>query len=104
MGGTTGGDREAFLTSFQGGKRDLLILNIAAGGRGHNIQRADRIVFVEPSWTDEHNVQCEKRASRKGRDVNLPVKSDYLVIRDSLDERIMSSCFTKQKRVKRVIG
>lgn len=104
IGGTSGNDREAFLTSFQGGKRNLLIMNIAAGGRGHNIQRADRVIFVEPSWSDEQNKQCEKRASRRGRSKDLPVKADYLVVKGSINELVLSSAFTKEARVKKVIG
>jgi SNF2 family DNA or RNA helicase len=66
-GGTTTTAREAWITAFQTGKTRLLILNIAASGRGHNLQKADRVIFGEYSWTDEQNRQCEKRASRRGK-------------------------------------
>jgi len=103
MGGTTAAEREFYFSGFQSGKRKLLILNIGAGGRGHNLQRADRVVFGEFSWTDELNKQCEKRASRKGSDKAV-VPCDYIVAPNSLDEPVLNSVFTKAKNIKRVIG
>lgn len=104
MGGTADEEREHYFKQFQSGKRKLIIGNIAAMGRGHNLQRADRIIFGEYSWTDETNKQCEKRASRRGRDVDLPVRCEYIVVPNSIDEVVLNSVFTKESRVKRVIG
>ena len=79
-------------------------MNIAAGGRGHNLQRADRVVFAEWAWNDETNKQCEKRASRKGRDKDLPVRCNYIVCPNSMDEPILNAVFKKTESVKKVIG
>ena len=104
MGGTAEHFREKHFADFQAGKIKLLIMNIAAGGRGHNLQRADRVVFAEFSWSDETNKQCEKRASRKGRDKDLPVRCDYIVSPGSMDEPILEGVFRKAVSTKRVIG
>lgn len=103
IGGTSASARETYIKEFNAGKFRLFILNIQAGGRGHNLPRADRVIFAEFSWTDELNKQCEKRASRKGRDATLPVRCEYIAVPNSLDERVLRSNFTKEKRVKRVI-
>jgi hypothetical protein len=103
IGGTAPKVRESIFENFQKGKCRLIVGNIAAMGRGHNLQRANRVIFVEPSWTDELNKQCEKRASRRGSE-QLSVKCDYIVVPNSIDERVMQSIFTKEKRVKRIIG
>jgi SNF2 family DNA or RNA helicase len=103
MGGTQAGERERIFDDFQAGRRRLIIGNIGAMGRGHNLQRAKRVVFAEYSWTDELNKQCEKRASRKGA-TNDVVRCDYIVVANSMDEIILNSVFTKAKNVKRVIG
>jgi SWI/SNF-related matrix-associated actin-dependent regulator of chromatin subfamily A-like protein 1 len=103
MGGMNSLIRERFFSEFQDGESRLLIMNIAAGGRGHNLQRADRVIFAEWSWTDETNRQCEKRASRKGNDRDF-VRCEYIVAPDSMDEMVLQSVFTKEKRVKRIIG
>lgn len=102
-GGVPASTRDRLFQEFQAGKRKLLILQIAAAGRGINLQRADRAVFAEWSWSDEQNKQCEKRTSRRGNS-KLFVRCDYIVCPGSMDEPILSSVFTKQKRVKEVIG
>lgn len=91
-------------SDLQKGNCRLIIGNIAAMGRGHNLQRADRIVFGEFSWTDELNKQCEKRASRRGRDQAAFVRCEYIVAPNSMDEAILGSVFSKARNVKRVIG
>lgn len=104
MSGIKPAMRETYFKRFQSGKDDMLVGNILTMGRGHNLQRADRIIFPEYSWTNETNLQAEKRASRRGRDVEQPVACDYLVSPGSFDEVILSSVFIKEKNVKRVIG
>lgn len=102
-GGVDVKKREQLIKEFQCGKRRLLIMNIAAGGRGYNLQRADRVIFAEFSWTDETNKQAEKRASRKGSD-KKNIRCEYMVAPGSMDEVVLRSVFTKEKRVKKVIG
>lgn len=103
MGGTREDVRETWMQKFQAKQCQIIVGNIAAMGRGHNLQATDRIIFGEYSWTDELNKQCEKRASRRGSE-KLFVPCDYIVVPNSMDEMILSSVFTKEKRVKRVIG
>lgn len=102
-GGITPAIREKWFREFQAGKLKLIIGNIAAMGRGHNLQRADRVIFGEWSWTDETNKQCEKRASRRGNDKAF-VRCEYIVCPNSMDEPVLNSVFTKEKRVERIIG
>lgn len=104
IGGVDENAREGYFKDFQLGARRLIVGNIAAMGRGHNLQKADRVIFAEYSWSDELNRQCEKRASRRGRDKNLPVRCEYVVAPGSMDEPVLQSLFTKQARVKKVIG
>lgn len=104
IGGTSNEYREAAIRRFQEGPLRLIVGNIVAMGRGHNLQRADRVVFAEASWSDELNKQCEKRASRRGRDKELFVRCEYIVAPDSMDERVMTALFSKQQRTRKVIG
>jgi SNF2 family DNA or RNA helicase len=104
IGGTPDAQREKAFSDFQEGKAKLIIGNIQAMGRGHNLQRADRIIFGEFSWTDETNKQCEKRASRRGRDSQKAVRCEYICCPNSIDEKVLRSVFTKEKRVRKVIG
>jgi SNF2 family DNA or RNA helicase len=102
-GGTNPQHREEFFQKFQKGDKRPLVMNIAAGGRGHNLQRADRAVFAEFSWSDEMNRQCEHRGARRGNRAEF-FRSDYIVCPRSMDEPVLQSVFTKQRRVKAVIG
>lgn len=95
--------RENMIDRFQKGLDKLLIMNIAAAGRGHNLQRADRVIFGEFSWTDETNKQAEKRASRKGSEKEF-VRCEYIVCPNSMDEMVLNSVFTKEGRVRRIVG
>lgn len=103
MGGTANDEREDIFRAFQRGRTRVVIGNIAAMGRGHNLQKAARVVFAEYSWTDELNKQCEKRASRKGSEHDL-IRCDYVVVPGTLDETVLEAVFTKARNVKKVIG
>lgn len=102
IGGTSHKLRELIFANFQAGVCKIIIGNIQAMGRGHNLQRADRIVFGEFSWSDELNKQCEKRTSRKGNKKKF-VRCEYVVAPNSMDEKVLSSVFNKQRRTKAVI-
>lgn len=103
MGGISSDRREGYFADFRSGKRKVIVGNIAAMGVGHNLQRADRVIFAEYSWSDEANKQCEKRASRKGS-VKSSVRCDYLVVPNSLDEVVLNSVFGKARSTKRIVG
>lgn len=103
VGGTAPRVREHLFSEFQKGNRKLLILNISAAGRGHNLQKADRVIFGEFSWTDEINKQAEKRASRRGSKKRF-VRCEYIVCPNSVDEMVLNSVFGKERRVKKIIG
>lgn len=103
MGGVSNIEREKGFEAFQSGRRKLIVGNIGAMGRGHNLQRATRAIFAEFSWSDELNKQCEKRGPRKGSVVDY-FPCDYVVVPNSLDEVTLNSVFTKQRNVKKVIG
>lgn len=102
-GGTKSVERERSIKEFNSGKRQLLVGNIQSLGRGHNIQRADRVTFAEYSWTDELNKQCEKRSSRRGNNKSH-IRCEYIVLPNSIDELVLQSVFRKEKAVKKVIG
>ena len=102
-GGTDATTREMIFSDFQKGRCKVIVGNIQAMGRGHNLQRADRVIFGEFSWTDEANKQCEKRASRRGNEKEF-VRCEYIVAPGTIDEVVLNSIFTKEQRVKRIVG
>lgn len=103
QGGTDSDVREKAFEDFQAGKFKLIIGNIGAMSRGHNLQRASRVIFGEFSWSDEGNRQAEKRASRRGSN-HSSVRCEYIVSPGSVDEKVLSSVFRKQQMVEKIIG
>lgn len=102
-GGISNDTREKAFRAFQDGSVKIIIGNIQALGRGHNLQKADRVIFAEYSWTSELNRQCEKRASRRGNNKSY-VRCEYIVVPDSMDEIVLQSVFKKEKMVKQIVG
>ena len=104
LGGTPTKVRERIFAQFQAGECKVIVGNILAMGRGHNLQQGDRVIFAESSWSDELNKQCEKRAARRGRKVSMPVRCEYVVAPHGLEEKIMRSVFMKESRTRRLIA
>lgn len=105
IGGTDALEKQRAKNNFEKGKTNICIGNIRSMGVGHNqFERTDRIIFGEFSFTDEYNLQCEKRASRKGRSQDRPVLCDYLIAGNTMDEKVLRSVFSKIKRKERIFG
>ena len=70
-------------------------------GVGITLTAASRVIFVEQSWTPSELEQCECRLHRIGQ-ANA-VLSQYLVVRDSIDERILSAVVGKMRVIEAVL-
>lgn len=80
--------------------RKLIILNIAAGGVGFNLQKASRVIFVEFDWVPGNNEQAADRAHRIGQRNNVFVQ--YLIFKDSLDALVLDVVMNKRRVTKQV--
>lgn len=76
-------------------KRRVAILNIIAGGIGLNLQKANRVLFIEASWVPGDNQQLSDRAHRIG--TRGTVLCQYLVFRDSIDRAVVESMLNKRR-------
>lgn len=102
-GETKSNDRQAKVDTFQTSKdHKLIIANIEAAGVGLNITKANRIVFVEASWTPVHNSQAISRAFRIGQTRNVTV--NYLVYPDSLDHLILNAHLRKTLTIEKTLN
>lgn len=96
-GGTSMADRHETVKLFQSSKdHRLLIANIIAGGIGHNITKANRVLFVEASYVPAEIEQCIARAARLGQEKPF-VFAQFLVYRNSLDRSILEAVLRKRK-------
>jgi SNF2 family DNA or RNA helicase len=82
-----------------GGKQDVILIQLQAGGTGLNLQHYDRIIYVSPWWTSSLLEQARGRAVRIGQK-NI-VKIYWLKLnaeeeRFSIDEFMMDKANTKK--------
>jgi SWI/SNF-related matrix-associated actin-dependent regulator of chromatin subfamily A-like protein 1 len=81
--------------------RRIIVGNMEAMGVGNTLTKAPGVVIVEPSWVPGINEQAEDRVHRMTQNSNVYVH--YLVMRNSLDERMLSQALSKQKTITKVL-
>ena len=93
-GDTSAAERHAVVSGIQDGSVEVAILQIDAAGSALNLQAANRIIMLEPSWTPGANHQAVARAVRIGQ--HNPVLISWPVVRHSIDESVMRVLRRKQ--------
>jgi SNF2 family DNA or RNA helicase len=87
-GSTAAVDRGRAVRAFQSGEGDFFLLSLKAGAFGMNLTAADYVIIADPWWNPAVEDQAAGRAHRMGQ--QRPVTVYRLVIKDSVEERIMS--------------
>ena len=82
------------VSGIQDSSIEAAILQIDASGSALNLQAANRIIMLEPSWTPGANHQAVARAVRLGQ--QNPVLISWPVIRNSVDESVLRVLRRKQ--------
>jgi hypothetical protein len=93
-GDTSAAERHAVISGIQDGSVEVAILQIDAAGSALNLQAANRIIMLEPSWTPGTNHQAVTRAVRIGQ--RNPVLISWPMVRNSIDEAVMRALRRKQ--------
>jgi SNF2 family DNA or RNA helicase len=93
-GDTSAAERNAVVSGIQDGSVEVAILQIDAAGSALNLQAANRIIMLEPSWTPGTNSQAVARAVRIGQ--RNPVLVSWPTVRHSIDEAVMRALRRKQ--------
>jgi len=93
-GGTSAAERHAVISGIQDGSIEVAILQIDAAGSALNLQAANRIIMLEPSWTPGANHQAVARAVRIGQ--RNPVLISWPTVRHSIDEAVIRVLRRKQ--------
>jgi SNF2 family DNA or RNA helicase len=93
-GDTSAAERNAVVSGIQDGSVEAAILQIDAAGSALNLQAANRIIMLEPSWTPGTNRQAVARAVRIGQ--RNPVLVSWPTVRHSIDEAVMRALRRKQ--------
>lgn len=87
-GSTPERERRRSVEAFQGGEGLLFLISLKAGGQGLNLTAADYVIHLDPWWNPAVEDQASDRAYRLGQ--KRPVTIYRLVVRDSVEERILA--------------
>ena len=100
-GGMSDREKDASVQAFQNGNAKLFIGQITAAGTGITLTASSTVVFAELDWVPGNVIQAEDRCHRMGQKDNVLVI--HLVLRDSLDSRIVKALVRKQQIIEEVI-
>lgn len=73
----------------------LFLLSLKAGGTGLNLTSADTVIIYDPWWNPAVELQAADRTHRIGQ--TRPVSSLKLVVKDSIEEKILELQSRKQE-------
>ena len=65
----------------------IFLLSLKAGGTGLNLTSADTVIIYDPWWNPAVELQAADRTHRIGQ--TRPVNSMKLLVRDSIEEKIL---------------
>ncbi|MDB5754146.1 MAG: helicase, partial [Massilia sp.] len=86
-GATPMAERKKRVDAFQGGKGDVFLISLKAGGVGINLTAADYVIHMDPWWNPAVEDQASDRAHRMGQ--QRPVTIYRLVARHTIEEGIV---------------
>ena len=80
-------DRQKLVDEFEGGKADVFLISLKAGGTGLNLTSADTVIHYDPWWNAAAQSQATDRAYRIGQ--TRPVFVYNLIVAGSVEERML---------------
>lgn len=101
-GSTTKRKRKEMVEQFQGGKADVFLISLKAGGTGLNLTAADMVIHYDPWWNVAAQNQATDRTHRIGQENNVTVFK--LITRDTIEERILKLQEMKQDLADKIIS
>jgi len=93
-GGIPGKERRGLLERFRDEEDCRVFLSTDAGGTGLNLQAADTVINLEVPWNPAVLEQRIARVHRMGQ--HRPVQVFNLVMRDSIEERVLRTLAVKR--------
>ena len=83
-------------------KIKVFILNIIAGGVGHNLTAAEVVIMNDLSFVPAHHAQSEDRSHRPGQDKNVMVY--YPIFENTIEQIIYNILQSKKNVIDQVMG
>jgi len=101
-GGTPAKARGKAVDQFQNGDGpQVFLISLKAGGTGLNLTRASHVIHLDPWWNPAVENQASDRAHRIGQQHTVFIHR--LLMRDSIEEKIMTLKARKQKLFQAVV-
>lgn len=76
----------------------VLLLQYTVGSEGLNLQEANHVIFIEPTWSFTIQAQAEARCYRPGQ--TKPVTIYVPIVENSIEQQIVKLCEEKIKMTK----
>ena len=94
-------DRQKPVDAFEGGRSDVFLISLRAGGTGLNLTSADTVIHYDPWWNPAAQMQATDRAYRIGQ--KKPVFAYNLIIAGSVEERMLALQKRKRKLAESIL-
>ena len=95
-------ERQRVVDAFEGGKADVFLISLKAGGTGLNLTSADTVVHYDPWWNPAAQAQATDRAYRIGQ--KRPVFVHNLYVAGSVEERVLELQHRKRGLASALLG
>lgn len=102
FGDTPAKERFEAVEKFQSGESKCFLANLISGGCGITLTKSHIVILAESSWLASDNLQACGRCHRISQDKQVLVY--WLVVDQSLDERIAEVVMRRSKEFKEVTG
>jgi SNF2 family DNA or RNA helicase len=102
VGGQTDFERDSALRQVQGGKAQVLLFTIKAGGEGLTMTFTDTLVFLQRSWRMLANLQTEGRINRIGAEKHDALHMIDVVANTDTEEIQLSRLYERFERLEEI--
>lgn len=100
-GSTDVKERGNLVKDFNGGKGDVFLISLKAGGTGLNLTGADMVIHFDPWWNPAVEDQATDRAYRIGQKNTVQVIK--LITKGTIEEKIFKLQESKKEMIDKVI-
>lgn len=96
-------ERQQAVQRFQEGRLRVILLTLGAGAEGITLTRASKLLFMQSSWSQVQNLQCEDRIHRIGSERHAFVQIIKQIAPDTVEEHQSEVLQLKDVRMEEIV-
>lgn len=96
-------ERDLYITQFQKGEIQVMLLTMQAGGVGITLTAADTILFLQRSWSMVENKQTVDRVHRIGSEIHQQIEVIDLVCEGTIEESQIEDVWLKEQKLEQIV-